>query len=224
MQVEEAIRSRKSVRQFSSKPVDGQTVRDILEIAKWAASGGNLQPWKVKVLTGVPLSDLVQKVQGKLATGQMESPEYNVYPPELKDPYRTRRRVVGQALYDLIGVPREDTPGKFRQLAKNFEFFGAPVGLFFVMDRQMEIGQYVDLGIFMQNIMLMARDKGLHTCPQEAWAQWPKTTAEFLKVPDDEMVFCGMALGYMDEEAIINNLKSERADLEEFVEFQGFSE
>ena len=224
MQVNEAIRSRKSVRQFSSKTVDENTVRDILNVAKWAASGGNLQPWKIKVLTGAPLNDLVQKVQGNLASAQMETPEYNVYPPELKDPYKTRRRVVGQALYDLIGVPREDTAGKYRQLAKNFEFFGAPVGLFFVMDRQMEIGQYVDLGILMQNIMLMARDKGLHTCPQEAWAQWPKTTAAFLNVPEDEMVFCGMALGYMDEDALINNLQSERADLDEFVEFQGFAE
>ncbi|MBO6827859.1 MAG: nitroreductase [Sneathiella sp.] len=222
MELKEAIRSRKSVRQFKDTPIRENIIKDILENAKWAASGGNLQPWNVHVLGGEALQDLVGEVRQKLRAGQMETPEYNVYPPNLKDPYKTRRRVVGQALYELIGVPREDKAGKLKQLAKNFEFFGAPVGLFFTMDRQMEIGQFVDLGIFMQNIMLMARDYGLHTCPQEAWAQWPETTARFLGVAADEMVFCGMALGEADEGALINQLQSERAELDEFVSFRGF--
>jgi len=222
VELKEAIRSRKSVRQFKDTQVSQNIIEDILENAKWAASGGNLQPWQVHILSGDALTELKNEVQQKMLSGQMETPEYNVYPPELKDPYRTRRRVVGQALYDLIGVPREDKAGKLKQLAKNFEFFGAPVGLFFVMDRQMEIGQFVDLGIFMQNIMLMARDHGLHTCPQEAWAQWPQTTSRFLGASEDEMVFCGMALGEADENTIINELQSERAELDEFVTFRGF--
>ncbi len=222
MQLTEAIRSRKTVRQFTDQSVSADIVIDILETAKWAPSGGNLQPWNVHVLTGEPLKAFTEDIQQKLSANGEEDPEYQVYPPDLKDPYKTRRRVVGQALYELIGVPRDDTPGKLKQLAKNFEFFGAPVGMFFVMDRQMEIGQYVDLGMFMQNIMLLARDKGLHTCPQEAWARWPKSTAEFLNISDEEMVFCGMALGYMDESATINKLKSERASLDDFATLIGF--
>lgn len=222
MDVNEAIRSRKAVRQFTDQKIPEQTVRDILETAKWAPSGGNLQPWNVHVLSGDVLAELVEEVRSKLTAQVSEVQDYNIYPPDLKDPYRTRRRDLGQALYDLIEVPRDDTPGKLRQLARNFEFFGAPVGLFFVMDRQMEIGQYVDLGMFMQNIMLLAREKGLHSCPQEAWAHWPQTVSKSLGISDDEMAFCGMALGMMDEDAVINRLQSGRADLDEFVTFRGF--
>lgn len=221
MHVAEAIRSRKSVRQFLKKPVSKDIIEDILETAKWAPSGGNLQPWAVHVLVGDALQTFVGSVQDAMLAGKLETPEYETYPPELKDPYRTRRRDVGQALYELIGVPRSDTPGKLRQLAKNYEFFGAPVGLFFVMDRQMEIGQYADLGMFLQNIMLLARDKGLHTCAQEAWARWPRISSKFLGLQEHEMMFCGMALGYMDEDALINELQSERAALDEFVTWHG---
>ncbi|MFT6559726.1 nitroreductase [Sneathiella sp.] len=222
MKVSDAILSRKTVRQFSDKPVDEATVRELLEISKRSPSGGNLQPWTVHVLTGEPLKEFVADVNKKLMAGVQEEPEYNVYPPELKDPYKTRRRIVGQQLYELIGVPREDTPGKLRQLAKNFSFFGAPVGMFFVLDRQMEIGQYADVGMFMQSLMLLAREKGLHTCPQEAWARWPKTVSEYLGLADHEILFCGLALGYEDEDAVINKLHSERAALDEFVTMRGF--
>lgn len=222
MRVSEAIKSRKSVRQFTNQPVSENQVRELLDISKWAPSGGNLQPWKIQALTGAPLKLLVDDVAENLRTGVDEPPEYNVYPPELTEPYRTRRRIVGQALYDLIGVPRSDTPGKMKQLAKNFEFFGAPVGLFFILDRQMEIGQFADLGMLMQNIMLLAREMGLHTCPQEAWARWPQTVSKHLEVPENEMMFCGMALGYMDDEAVINQLQSERDDFDQLITLRGF--
>ncbi len=222
MKVSEALLSRKTVRQFSDKSVDEKTIRELLALSRRAPSGGNLQPWTVHVLAGSPLQALIKDVKEKLHAGILEEPEYNVYPPDLKDPYRTRRRIVGQQLYELIGVPREDTPGKLKQLARNFEFFGAPVGMFFVLDRQMEIGQFADVGMFMQSIMLLAREKELHTCPQEAWARWPKTLAQHLDLQEYEMMFCGMAIGYEDESAIINNLHSERAELEEFVTFKGF--
>ncbi len=222
MKITDAIKSRKSVRQFTNQTVSETIIRDLLETAKWSPSGGNLQPWKVHVLVGEALSSFTSDVQKKLLAGKMEDPEYDIYPPELTEPYRTRRRILGQDLYDLLGVPKEDTVGKMKQLAKNFEFFGAPVGLFFVMDRQMEIGQYVDLGMFMQSITLLAREKGLHTCPQEAWSRWPKTIGQFLDLPENEMIFCGMALGHMDEEAVINKLQSKREEFDEFVTLHGF--
>ncbi|MDF2368551.1 nitroreductase [Sneathiella sp.] len=221
MKVSEAIKSRITVRQFLDKPVPEQTVREILEISKRAPSGGNLQPWNVHVVAGEPLQALIKDIEGKLKSGVTEDPEYNVYPPDLIDPYKTRRRIVGQQLYDLIGVPRSDTPGKLKQLARNFRFFDAPVGMFFVLHRQMEIGQYADVGMFMENIMLLAREYGLDTCPQEAWARWPQTLKEHLSLSDDEMLFCGLALGYKDETAVINELVSERETFENFVTLHG---
>ncbi len=222
MKVSEAISSRMTVRQFLDRPVPKDLIVEILEAAKRAPSGGNLQPWTVHVLTGDPLKALIDDIDVKLKAGVMEDPEYNVYPPDLVDPYRSRRRVLGQALYDLIGVPREDLPGKLKQLSRNFRFFDAPVGLFFVLHRQMEIGQYADVGMFMENIMLLAREHGLDTCPQEAWARWPQTLKEHLSLKDEEMLFCGMAIGYRDEDAVINRLVSEREEFEKFVTLHGF--
>lgn len=224
MNVSEAIKTRMTIRQFLDKPVPEETVREIIETAKRAPSGGNLQPWTVHVLKGGPLKALISDIEGKLKSGVTEEPEYNVYPPELVDPYKTRRRIVGQQLYDLIGVPRSDTPGKLKQLARNFRFFDAPVGMFFVLHRQMEIGQYADVGMFMENIMLLAREYGLDTCPQEAWARWPQTLKAHLSLADHEMLFCGLALGYRDEAAVINELVSEREDFDNFVTLHGFEE
>lgn len=224
MKVSEAIKSRMTVRQFLDKPVPEKTIREIIETAKRAPSGGNLQPWTVHVLVGQPLQALIEDIDQKVKNGQTEDPEYNVYPPELVDPYKTRRRVVGQQLYDLIGVPRSDTPGKLRQLARNYRFFDAPVGMFFALHRQMEIGQYADVGMFMENIMLLAREYGLDTCPQEAWARWPVTLKKHLSLADHEMLFCGMALGYKDEAAVINELVSEREEFDKFVTLHGFEE
>lgn len=224
MRVSEAIKSRMTIRQFLDKPVPEKTIREIIESAKRAPSGGNLQPWTVHVLIGEPLKALVEDIEQKVKKGETEDPEYNVYPPELVDPYKTRRRVVGQQLYDLIGVPRSDTPGKLKQLARNYRFFDAPVGMFFVLHRQMEIGQYADVGMFMENIMLLAREYGLDTCPQEAWARWPVTLKKHLSLADHEMLFCGMALGYKDEAAVINELVSEREEFDNFVTLHGFEE
>jgi len=221
--VNEAIANRRSIRQFLDKPVAKEDVIDILEQAKRAPSGGNLQPWKVYVLAGEFRDRLVNTVAEKSAINPVgDGTEYDIYPPQLTDPYRTRRRDVGSDLYQLIGIPREDKMAKFAQLAKNFEFFGAPVGLIFTIDRQMGLGQWADLGMFMQNVMLMAKSKGLDTCAQEAWAVWHKTIAEIAEIPDEEMVFAGMCLGYADSDAVINELVSKRANLDEFAELKGF--
>lgn len=221
--VTEAVLTRKSVRQFLDKPVDKALIEDIILKARRAPSGGNLQPWKVNVIAGEVRDRLVSTVADKMATNPVgDGSEYNVYPPELKEPYRTRRRVVGNDLYELIGIAKDDRMGKFKQLSKNFAFFDAPVGMIFSIDRQMEPGQFADLGMFMQNIMLLAREAGLSSCAQEAWATWHQTIRDVVGIAQEEMIFCGLAIGYADEEAVINQLQTERASLSEFAEFKGF--
>jgi len=218
MNVSEAIATRKSVRAFRPDPVPLETVTQILTLAARAPSGGNLQPWKVYVLAGAAREELIRRVaEARKEHPVGEKPEYHIYPAELAEPYRSRRFRVGEAMYGLLGIPREDTLARLAAFSRNWEFFGAPVGMIFTIGRQMQQGQWADLGMFMQNIMLLAREHGLHTCPQEAWAVWHRVVREYLQVPENEMIFCGMALGYADGTAMVNSLTSERAPLEEFV-------
>jgi nitroreductase len=199
------------------------TVRTILEAARQSPSGGNLQPWHVHALAGDSLAELVQLVRSKLpAHPRGEEPEYGIYPSSLWEPYRSRRYQCGEDLYATIGVLREDKLGRLLQFARNYEFFGAPVGLFFCLDRRMGPPQWSDLGMYMQSVMLLAREHGLHTCAQEAWSVWPRTVGEFLRLPPDLMLFAGMALGHRDESAPINRLRTERAPLGEFATLHGF--
>lgn len=223
MKVSDALDSRITCRAFLPDPVPEQVVREILEGAARAPSGGNLQPWWTWVLAGERLQAFRTEIQAKMAqTPQGEPPEYHVYPPDLKEPYRTRRYKCGEDLYATIDIPRSDKPARLRQLAKNFDFFGAPVALFFAIDRNMQQGQWADLGMYLQSVMLLAREHGLHTCPQEAWARWPQTVGGFLKIPPELMLFCGMGLGRMDESHPINTLRTDRASLAETVQFSGF--
>ena len=209
-----------SCRAFLDTPVPVETIRSILETAKQAPSGGNLQPWRVHVLAGGRLAEFLALIRSKLPDQpQGEGTEYNVYPPNLKEPYRSRRYKCGEDLYATISVPRADKPRRLAQFARNYEAFGAPALMFFVIDRDMGADQWADVGMFMQNIMLLAREHGLHTCPQEAWAAWHRTVAQFLGLPSEHMLFCGMALGFRDETAPINRLRTERAPLEEFATF-----
>ncbi|HYM34639.1 MAG TPA: nitroreductase [Steroidobacteraceae bacterium] len=225
MNVTEAIDTRMSCRAFLNKPVPVATVRAILETAKRAPSGGNLQPWIVHLLVGAALDEFRAIIRAKLPTQPRgEGTEYDVYPRNITEPYVSRRFKCGEDLYATINVPREDKAERIKQFARNYEFFGAPVGLFFSIDRQMGNCQWADLGMFMQNIMLLAREHGLHTCPQEAWAGWHKTVREYLQLPANFMFFCGMALGYRDESAPINRLRTDRADLSEFVTFRGLED
>lgn len=218
MNVSEAIASRKSVRAFRPDPVSRETIEEILALALRAPSGGNVQPWRVYALLGEARDELVRRVAEKRKVNPMgEPPEYHIYPEKLTEPYRTRRYRVGEAMYATMNIPREDKAARIGFFQRNWEFFGAPVGLIFTMDRQMQEGQWADLGMFMENIMLIAREKGLHTCPQEAWATFHPVIREYLSVPENEMIFCGMAIGYADETAPVNALESERAPLEEIV-------
>jgi nitroreductase len=222
MRVSDAIDSRMSCRAFQKTPVPAATIKAILETAKRAPSGGNLQPWHVYVLAGEPLRQFLSIIRSKLpANPRGEGTEYDVYPKEITEPYRTRRFQCGEDMYATINVSRDDKMARLRQFARNYELFDAPVELFFAIDRQMGFGQWADLGMFMQNIMLLAREHGLHTCAQEAWAVWHKTIGEFLELPPQLMFFCGMALGYRDESAPINSLRTSRAPLEEFATLRG---
>ncbi len=221
MNVSEALASRKCIRAFRPDPVPGETVKEILTLAARAPSGGNLQPWKAYVLIGGARDELVRRVARARETNPMgERPEYHIYPLELTEPYRTRRFRIGEAMYATMGIPREDKRARLAFFSRNWEFFGAPVGMIFTIERQMQQGQWADLGMFLQSIMLLAREHGLHTCPQEAWAVWHRVIREYLHVPESEMIFCGMALGYADESAPVNSLVSERAPLEEFTVIQ----
>jgi nitroreductase len=222
MKVSDAINSRITTRAFLDKPVSGDVLRAILETAKRAPSGGNLQPWHVWVLGGAEMVRFKAIIKEKMsASPRGEGTEYQIYPPELKEPYKARRFKCGEDMYATINVRREDKFGRLLNFARNFEFFGAPAAYFFAIDRQMQQGQWADLGMFMQSVMLLAREHGLHTCPQEAWAIWHKTAGEFFSIPPELMLFCGMGIGTMDEAHPINTLRTERAPLGEFATFVG---
>jgi len=221
MTVTDAVLRRISIRAFRTEPVAEALVREILATAARAPSGGNLQPWRVYALTGQPLIDLKAKAAQTMAAG-LEEPEYEVYPPNLWDPFRTRRFQCGEDLYAAIDIPRDNRPGRLAQLAKNLDFFGAPVGLFFTLDRKLGPPQWADLGMYMQTVMLLAVERGLDTCAQEFWARLPKTVGAFLNLPEDHMLFSGMALGYRDEAHAINTLRTRREAVEDFAELRGF--
>ena len=220
MNVSEAMARRISVRAFKPDPVEGAIVREILETAHRAPSGGNLQPWRVYALAGEPLA----RFKTLAAAAPTEEPEYAVYPPHLWEPFRTRRYECGEDLYGSIGVGREDRPARFAHLARNLEFFGAPVGLFFCLDRNLGPPQWADVGMYMQSVMLLAAERGLDTCPQEFWARYPRLVAGFIGLPDDHMVFSGMALGRRDESAPINVWRTRRDPFELWARMEGFDD
>jgi nitroreductase len=223
MHVRDAVASRFGCRAFLPTPVPFATVRDILDRAARAPSGGNLQPWRVHALAGAPLEDLKARVRPHASTNPRgEGAEYRIYPAPLKEPYGGRRHEAGALLYRASGIAREDRPARYRQYARNFEFFDAPVGLFFSIDRTMGPPQWSDLGMFVQTVMLLARGEGLHTCGIEAWTHWHKTVSAYLDFPDHQMLFCGMALGYADPAAAINQWRTPRAGVDSLAVFCGF--
>lgn len=224
MDVAEAVASRFSCRSFLPTPIPEAIVRDIIGRAARAPSGGNVQPWRVHALTGEPLEKLKASIRARpelLPRG--EGAEYDIYPPNLKEPYESRRRDVGAMLYQAVGVMREDRPGRYRQYARNFAFFDAPVGLFIFIDRSMGPPQWSDLGGYIQTVMLLARDHGLHTCGQEAWTHWHKTVYSLLDIPPHFILFCGIALGYADESMPINKWRAPREPVDSFATFTGFT-
>ena len=223
--VTEALTSRLSVRDFLPTPVPGDLIRQILATASRAPSGGNVQPWHIDVVAGERLGALkaivARKVAATAAGGAPEKTDYDIYPKELVAPYRDYRFELGEAMYARLGIPREDKAARLRWFARNFQFFGAPMALFCTVDRRMGPPQWSDLGMFLQSVMLLLREAGHDSCPQECWAVYPQTIAEFIRIPPERMLFCGMAIGLRNAEHPVNGLVSKRAPLDAFASFHG---
>ena len=216
MNVTDAVLSRSSIRSFLNKPVSDELLKALLEKSSRAASGGNLQPWKIFVINNSSMKDFLDFQEGWT---EPEVPAYDIYPPKLKEPYRTSRFELGEQMYELLGIGREDKDARITQVMKNFKFFGAPCAFFCFVDRQMGPPQWSDLGMFLQTFMLLAKEAGLDTCAQEAWSMKHDSVSKFVKADDTDMLFCGMAIGYRDDTASVNSLESERRPLKEWAKF-----
>jgi len=219
---EEAIASRRSIRAFLPTPVPRATVERILDIAARAPSGTNMQPWRGYALAGEQRQALSDALHA--AADHKAEAEYRYYPQEFFEPYLARRRKVGWDLYGLLGIARGETAKMQRQHAKNLDFFGAPVGIIFTIDRRLEIGSWLDYGMFLGNVTVAARGMGLDTCPQAAFAPHHRTIRAVLGIPDNEVVVCGMALGHADPSAPENTLVTDRAPARDFCAFRGWDE
>lgn len=223
MSIAETIRNRRSIRAYLDKPVERATVELLLDTARWSPSGGNLQPWKVIVVAGEARSAVIDLARSVLfANPKGEAEDAPIYPADLQEPYRSRRYQAGESLYVKLGIAREDKAARLKQVSENFVFFGAPVGLFFVIDRTMGKGQWAHLGMFMQSVALAAEELGLATCMQEAWAMVRKSLHGHFALGEEQMIYCGMALGWPDREAAINGAARSRAEISEFARFEGF--
>jgi len=219
MDVELAIRSRRSVRGFLDTEVPAAVVMELLETAARAPSGTNMQPWRCYVVYGARKKALTDAVLAARSRGEQLAPQYRYYPDSFREPYLSRRRKVGIDLYTLLGISRDNRQGMAHQTNRNFDFFGAPVGLIFTIDRDREMGSWLDYGIFLGTVMIAARGKGLHTCPQAAWINYHQIIRCVLGISENEAVVCGMALGYEDPHAIANGLAASREPIASWVSF-----
>lgn len=219
MNVDQALRARISIRAFKPDPVPEALLREILDVARFAPSGGNLQPWRLIAVAGAERDAVIDLAQANLPG---DDAPYPVYPENLWEPYRSRRFKVGEDMYALLGIPRDNKPARFMHLAQNFQFFGAPVGLFFITDTRMGHGQWAHLGMFMQSIALAALARGVDSCMQEAWARMRKPLHKHFQLGEQEVIYCGMALGFADKDKPVNTLRSDRAEVDEIATFKGF--
>lgn len=216
MNVTKAVNSRYSVRSFTKKPVDNNLIEKLLLKASRSPSGGNLQPWKVYVINNESMKNfLLFQEDWK----DLEVPSYDIYPKNLKQPYKDSRNQLGEAMYDLLGISRDDKDGRLNQVLKNFKFFGAPAAIFCFVDKQMGPPQWSDLGMFLQTFMLLARESGLGTCAQEAWSIKNTSVSKFVGSDKNEILFCGVAIGYENKKAIINKLNSKRRSPDQWLKF-----
>jgi nitroreductase len=217
--VDAAIRSRRSIRAFLSKPVARADIEAILEAAARAPSGTNMQPWRVIVLTGAALRDFCAGIQLRVASGEPAEAQYSYYPPTFREPYLARRRKVGWDLYGALGIVKGDKTRMAAQHARNFDFFDAPVGMMFTIDADLELGSWLDYGMFLENIMIAARGRGLDTCAQAAFVGYHKTIRALLGLGEDQHIVCGMALGYADMTAPENTFETTREPVADFARF-----
>ena len=217
--VTDALDTRITVRQFLDTPVSDEMLRAVLSKAMRSPSGGNLQPWKIHVMTGETLANFKKDASEITLAGKMEEPTHAAYPSPLWEPQRSWRYKLGEDMYGLIGIPRENKMGRLVWLAQNAKFFDAPVGLIITGDKRLAAPQHMDIGILLQSIMLLAREAGLHTAPQGWWRNWTSVCHKYLDIPEEEEVLVGMAIGYGDPDAKVNNLYADRADLDEVTTF-----
>ena len=216
MDVIDAVNKRISTRQFTDEPVPDDLLRQLIIDASRAPSGGNVQPWRIYAVNGDTTKRLLEFLEDKPAA---EEPEYDMYPKGLTEPYRTNRFALGEQMYEKLGIPREDKAGRLRQVARNNIFFDAPAAIFCYVDRQMDKPQWSDLGMYLQTFMLLATERGLATCPQEYWSLRHGAVSEFIGVPENEMMFCAVAVGHADASAPVNAPRSERMPFEQFARF-----
>lgn len=220
MNVSEAIEGRQSIRAFDSdREVTREMISSILTTAGRAPSGSNIQPWHVYVVTGAAKNRISDACKARYLSGDEGESEYHYYPQTWRQPYIGRRRQTGFGLYGLLGIDKADTAAVQGYRVTNYEFFGAPMGLFFTIDRDMELGSWVDYGMFLQSIMLSARGAGLETCAQAAFCPYYDSVMPLLRAPDEQMLICGMSLGYPQRAAVINSYRTERLDAEAFTTF-----
>jgi len=222
LSVTNAIQSRRAVRVFTDQAVAEEALREILSLASRAPSNGNLQPWKVYAVAGDALREALVSINTGLYTdGNMEAPQYPIYPEKLHEPFRSRRHDCGERMYGALGIEREDKAGRIKQVMQNFQFFGAPVGIILTMDSRMDLGQAMDVGIFAQTLMLLAKERGLDSCPQASWAQWPQRVRSALGIADEEKVMLGISLGYAADHPI-NDVEQPRVPVGDFASLRGF--
>jgi len=221
--VDAAITTRQSVRAFLPTPVDRATVEMLLKLAARSASGSNIQPWRVRVIGGDVKIRLEKAILDAVERDGFEpyQREWNYYPVNWREQFLARRRKIGWDMYNLLGVAKGDFEGTQRARIRNYEFFGAPVGMIFTLDEDLEIGSWLDLGIYLGTLMVAARGHGLHTCPQAAFADFHKIIRPLLGIPESEVIVCGMALGHIDPAAPVNKLVTARAPLADFASFEG---
>ncbi len=220
--VDDNIKARRSIRAFLPKPVEKQEILDLLNVAARAPSGTNTQPWQVYIITGAKkqaLSDEIISIFNNPEALKEQTEEYNYYPATWIDPYISRRRKVGFDLYGLLGLGKGDKEKMQAQTARNYSFFDAPVGVFFVLDRVMQQGSWLDYGMFVQSVMLAAKARGLDTCPQAAFTQFHRVIAKHLDLKPEQQLVCGMSLGYADTSKIENTLVTEREPAHNFTHF-----
>lgn len=219
MNVEDALKQRKSVRAFLDKPVENEKIQRILDAARWAPSGTNTQPWTVAVVSGAKKNELDERLLQTFKEKGKGHPSYNYYPEKWVEPYRGRRIACGVQLYSTLNIAREEKEKQQQHWMANYRAFGAPVVLYFFLDEIMETGSFMDYGMFLQSIMLMAVEQGLATCPQAALAEFPEEVRAVLGYEENYRVICGIALGYEDPEALINSYRTPRAATESFTSF-----
>ena len=220
MEVIEAIRGRASTRAFLEKPVPQELLEQVLEAARWAPSGVNTQPWKVWVVSGSAKQTIGDEMLAARAAGEPKRQDYRYYAEKLVEPYRSRQKACGLALYGALGIAREDQDRRVEQWNRNYIGFGAPVELFVFVEAALEKGSWVDTGMFIQNIMLAARGCGLETCPQAAMAEYPDIVRRVLGIPDSLHLICGIAVGYRDASHPVNQYRTDREPLASFVSWQ----